>query len=111
MFSKLVWSLAVLVCFGTVRAARTAENDENTIRRIIADAIHRLNQGDLTAIHDFWDEDADYVSIEGQLVRGRPAIEEFFARLLKAGSGTETARSSRFVLSPATSPSWTVLGQ
>jgi uncharacterized protein (TIGR02246 family) len=81
---------------------------------MVADAMRRLNQGDLTAIRDFWDEDADYVSIEGQLVRGRQAIEEPSPALLKVGSGSETAtiEQIRFLRRDfaVVDGSWTITG-
>jgi uncharacterized protein (TIGR02246 family) len=80
----------------------------------LSDAVRRLNQGDVTAVRDFWDEKADYVGIGGQFIRGRQAIEDFFTRLLKAGSGTETATIEQIrFLSPELAivdGSWTITG-
>lgn len=73
----------------------STSRDEDTIRQMVADAIRQLNQGDVTAIRAFWDEDADYVGIDGQFIRNRQAMEVFFAQLLKAGAGTETATIER----------------
>ena len=66
-------------------------NDESAIRRMVEDAVARLNQGDLTAIDEFWDENADYVGLDGRFIHGRQAMRDFFAQLLKEGAGTETA--------------------
>ncbi len=105
--------LAVVVCFGMVRAAH-GQSDEDAIRHMVSDAVRRLNQGDGTAIPDFWDEKADYVGIGGQFIRGRQAIEDFFTRLLKVGSGTETATIEQIrFLSPSLAivdGSWTITG-
>jgi len=52
------------------------KTDEEAIRQI-ADAIERLNQGDLDVIRDYCDENADYVAIDGQYIHGRPFMEAF----------------------------------
>src|SRR5207237_744120 len=73
---------------------------------------NRLNQGDLTAIDQFWDENADYVGIDGQFIHGRQAMRDFFAQLLKAGAGTEAAtiEQVRFLTSDlaVVDGSWTI---
>src|SRR5437899_9847026 len=85
--------LVLVLCLATAAAPAARQTDEAAIRQIVADAIRRLNQGDLIAIREFWDENADYVGIGGEFIHGRPAMEAFFAQLLKAGFGTETGRS------------------
>jgi uncharacterized protein (TIGR02246 family) len=89
--------LAAIMLFGmsSAPADRSGSRDEDTIRQMVADAIRQLNQGDVSAIRAFWDEDADYVGIDGQFIRNRQAMEVFFAQLLKAGAGTETATIER----------------
>ena len=92
MLWNRIWVLAAIMCFGMVRGGQTAQSDEDTIRRMVTEAVRRLNQGDVTAIREFWDVNADYVGINGQFLQGRQAIEGFFSQTLKAGSlGTETA--------------------
>jgi uncharacterized protein (TIGR02246 family) len=98
-----------------VRGGQTAQSDEDTIRQMVTDAVRRLNQGDVTAIREFWDVNADYVGIGGQFVQGRQAIEGFFEQMLKAGSlGTETAaiEKVRFLstILATVDGSWTVTG-
>ncbi|PYU35741.1 MAG: hypothetical protein DMG31_03240 [Acidobacteria bacterium] len=107
------WLLLVLVlCLATAAAPAARQTDEAAIRQIVADAIRRLNQGDLIAIREFWDENADYVGIGGEFIHGRPAMEAFFAQLLKAGFGTETGtiEQVRFLASDLAivDGSWTV---
>jgi uncharacterized protein (TIGR02246 family) len=89
--------LAAVMLFGMTSAPadHSSSRDEDTIRQMVADAIRQLNQGDLSAISAFWDEDADYVGIDGQFIRNRQGMEVFFAQLLKAGAGTETATIER----------------
>ena len=78
--------LATFAFFGLVSSP--APSYESTIRQMVAYAMRRLNQGDLTAIDEFCDENADYVGIDGQFIQGRPAMRGFFAQLLKTGDGT-----------------------
>jgi len=49
---------ALLVCLGVVYAASTNEEDERTIRGMVDQAVARLNRGDVSALDDFWDENA-----------------------------------------------------
>ncbi len=73
MFCNWIWAGAAVVCFGMVQAAPTGQDDEDAIRYMVTEAMHRLNQGDTTGIHEFWDENADYVGVDGQLIRGQQA--------------------------------------
>jgi uncharacterized protein (TIGR02246 family) len=83
---------------------------------MVTDAIRRLNAGDLSAIREFWDQDADYVSVEGQLIRGRDALEGFFSQMLKASdtrpTQTATIEQVRFIASDVAivDGSWTITG-
>jgi len=58
-------SIAGLLCLGTVFAASGHEEDERTIRNMVDQAISRLNKPDATAFDDLWDENADYVGVDG----------------------------------------------
>jgi len=106
--------LLLVLCFATAAAPAVRPTDDDAIRPMVADAIRRLNQGDLTAIREYWDENADYVGIDGQFIHGRQAMEAFFAQLLKAGFGTETGtvEQVRFLASDLAivDGSWTVTG-
>src|SRR5207244_4684713 len=99
-------------CVATADAPAARQTDEDASLQMVADAIRRLNQGDLIAIREFWDENADYVGIGGEFIHGRPAMEAFFAQLLKAGFGTETGtiEQVRFLASDLAivDGSWTV---
>ncbi len=91
----LIWSVLIFICVGTVMA-QPKHSDEQTIRQMVADAIRRLNAGDMTAIHDFWDEEADYVTVDGRMLRGRVALEQFFSQMLSAATRpTQTATIER----------------
>lgn len=111
------WNLLLLstfVLFGLMSSLAPGTNDESTIRQMVADAVTQLNQGDLKAIDQFWDENADYVGIDGQFIHGREAMRDFFAQLLKAGGGTEAAtiEQVRFLASDLAivDGSWTITG-
>jgi hypothetical protein len=68
------------VCLGAAVAASSREESERIIRAMVNQAINRLNQGDVTAFDDSWDQNADYVSVDGRLIQGRRQIQEFTAR-------------------------------
>lgn len=114
------WLLcAALACFGVfsfemMASPRSKQTDEDAIRRMVYDAVRRLNQGDLTAVRDYWDENADYVGIDGRFLHGRGDMESFFAQLIKAGFGTETGmiEQVRFLASDLAivDGSWTITG-
>ncbi len=88
--------------------------DEKVIHDMVSRAIDRLNKGDVTAIADYWDDDADYVSVDGTLTRGRAQIQALFSKLVKSGVGQQTAfiEQIRFITSEiaAVDGSWTVKG-
>jgi uncharacterized protein (TIGR02246 family) len=117
MLTSRNWLLfAAVLWFGMLSASAPAvrSRDEDTIRQMVADAIRQLNQGDVSAIRAFWDDDADYVGIDGQFIRNRQAMEVFFDQLLKAGAGTEiaTIERVRFLSSDLAivDGSWTLAG-
>lgn len=92
------------------------EESERTIRGIVEQAISRLNQGDITAFEDFWDEDADYVSVDGRLIKGRLQIQAFYREMANASAGqtqqTVLIEQIRFIASDLATVdgSWTVTG-
>ena len=73
--------MALAICVAAVCAGQDA--DERVIRDMVDQAIARLNKGDATAFGDYWDEDADYVSVGGALITGRKSIQEFFEKSVK----------------------------
>jgi hypothetical protein len=50
---------------------------------MVDQAITRLNRGDVSAFADFWDENADYVGVDGKLTRGRSQIQGLFRQMGK----------------------------
>jgi ketosteroid isomerase-like protein len=55
---------------------------------MVEQAVSRLNKGDVTAIDDFWAQDADYISVDGRLIAGRAQIKAFFQELAKSSDGS-----------------------
>jgi uncharacterized protein (TIGR02246 family) len=115
----LSWSclslIAIWVCAGTVYAASSQEEDERAIRSMAEQAISRLNQRDVTVFDDFWDEDADYVAVDGTLIRGRAQIQALFRRMARSdGMGKQSAsvEQIRFITPEIATVdgSWTVTG-
>ena len=94
--------------------AQTSDDDERAIRGMVAEAVTRLNRGDVIAFDAFWDETADYVGVNGSLVKGRVAIQALF-RQMASGSGGEqavTVEQVRFVTPELATVdgAWTVTG-
>ena len=117
----LQWSyiglVALSVCLGIVHASpskqESKEDDERTIRSMVEQTILRLNRGDVTAFDDFWDQDADYVGVDGRMTKGRTQIQELFRQMAKrAGQETSTVEQIRFVTPELAmvDGSWTVTG-
>jgi uncharacterized protein (TIGR02246 family) len=116
MPSPWPWLAAIIVCVGAISIAHSADNDEQVIRKMVMDAVNRMNGGDTNTIRDFWDVDADYVSVDGRLIRGRAAMEEFLIPIIKAGAGKVTQQATiehvRFLTSDLAivDGSWTITG-
>jgi len=112
------WSYIALiglsVCLGVIHAQSSEQEDERTIRGAVNQAITRLNQGDVSAFSDFWDEDADYVGVDGKLTKGRSHIQNLFRQMGKSGAGQQTAtiEQIRFITPKLATVdgSWTVTG-
>lgn len=108
--------IALSVCLGAMFAASPHEESERTIRAMVGQAIDRLNKGDVTAFEDFWDEAADYVSVDGRLIKGRPQIQEFYRQMMKSSPGRPqqvvSVEQIRFITSELATVdgSWTVTG-
>lgn len=52
-------------------------------------AIVRLNRGGVTAFDDYWDEDADYVGVDGRLTKGRSEMQKRFREMSKGSAGVQ----------------------
>lgn len=115
MFSwGYVVPFALLFCLGAVYAAPTNDEDERMIRGMVDQAVARLNKGDVSALHDFWDENADYVAVDGTLIKGRAQMQAFFRKMAESSTGHQIAsvEQIRFItLDLATvDGSWKVTG-
>jgi uncharacterized protein (TIGR02246 family) len=106
--------MALVVCLGTVYAASVNEEDERTIRGMVDQAVTRLNKGDVSALEDFWDENADYVGVDGTLIKGRAQMQAFFRKMAESSKGRQiaTVDQIRFVTRDLATVdgSWTVTG-
>lgn len=105
---------ALLVCLGAFYAASTNEEDEPTIRGMVDQAVGRLNRGDVSALDDFWDESADYVGVDGTLIKGRAQMQTFFRKMAESTKGQQIAsvEQVRFITPEVATVdgSWTVTG-
>ena len=110
----IFWSHVAIVAalVGTIHAASPSE-DETVIRTMVDQAVKRLNNGDLTAIEEFWDEGADYVGVDGKLIKGRTQIQALFREAAgKTGQQTATIEQIRFITPEIATVdgTWTVTG-
>jgi uncharacterized protein (TIGR02246 family) len=108
------WSHVAIVAAlaGSIYAASPGE-DESAIRTMVDQAVKRLNNGDLTALEYFWAEDADYVGVDGKLIRGRTQIQALFrAAAGKTGQQTAAIEQIRFITREIATVdgTWTVTG-
>lgn len=105
---------ALLVCLGAVYTASTNEEEERTIRGMVDQAVARLNKGDVSALDDFWDENADYVGVDGTLIKGRAQMQAFFRKMAESSKGQQIAsvEEIRFITPELATVdgSWTVTG-
>jgi uncharacterized protein (TIGR02246 family) len=88
------WLFALGICFGAVSFGQVKESEEQLIRNMVAEAVSRFNNGDASVIRELWDEDADYVGVDGTLTTGRAASEELLGRTLKAHFGKITQNAT-----------------
>ena len=104
--------IAFLVCLSIVYRAST--NDERTIRGMVDQAVARLNAGDLSALDDFWDENADYIGVDGTFIKGRSQMHAFFRKMAESSKGQQIAsvEQIRFITPELATVdgSWTVTG-
>lgn len=112
--STMFAMIALSLCLGTAFAASGHEADERTLRAMVDQAISRLNRGDVTAFEDLWDDQADYVGVDGMLTKGRQEIQALFREMTKAGTGQQTVavEQIRFITPQLATidGSWTVRG-
>ena len=96
--------------------ATSPQDDERTIRSMVEKSIARLNKGDITAFEDFWDENADYIGVDGTMLHGRSQIQEFFRKLMPSNAPPfqqdATIEQIRFITPELaiSDGSWTITG-
>jgi uncharacterized protein (TIGR02246 family) len=110
--------VAISVCLGLFQVAppkqQSREEDERTIRNMVDQTIARLNRGDVTAFDDYWDESADYVAVDGRLIKGRAQIQELFRQMIRGSAGQQSGiiEQIRFITPELATVdgSWTITG-
>src|SRR5262245_8195999 len=116
MFSCSCLLLLAVSGLAMIYNAPAPQDDEREIRRMVEKTIARVNKGDLTVFEDFWDENADYVCVDGTLLHGRSQIKEYF-RKLTSSSTTPPQQEAKIeqirFLTPelaVSDGSWTITG-
>jgi uncharacterized protein (TIGR02246 family) len=108
-----VLPIALLVCLGAVYETSTNE-ETNGPSEAWWIKQSRLNKGDVSALDDFWDENADYVGVDGTLIKGRAQMQAFFRKVAESSKGQQIAsvEQIRFITPELATVdgSWTVTG-
>jgi uncharacterized protein (TIGR02246 family) len=81
---------------------------------MVDQAVARLNKGDVSALDDFWDENADCVGVDGTLIKGRAPMQAFFRKIAKSSSAQQvpSIEQIRFITPELATVdgTWTVTG-
>jgi uncharacterized protein (TIGR02246 family) len=90
----VTWTGALLAAlFGFAALGRAAQDDrpedEAAIRKNSEAYAAAFNKGDLEGIKALWTEDAEYVSGDGERVKGRDAIAALFKRFISENPGAK----------------------
>jgi uncharacterized protein (TIGR02246 family) len=76
------------------RPAQTADTAEAGVKKTAEEFCKAFDAGDAKAVAALWTADAEYTDPDGEIVRGRDAIETMYAELFKAHpKATAEARS------------------
>ncbi len=92
--------VALVRPFNTEAVAQPATEPtaaEAEVRKASADYVAAMTAGDLDPILAFWAADADYISADGTVTRGKPAIAELFKSSLPWPKGTKYEGKSNSV--------------
>ena len=88
-------SIALLGCLAVVQPA--AANDKATIQRLDDEFAVAFNRGDYVAVANMYTEDATVLPPGSEMVKGRPAIQAFWA---KAGESLTDAKLTVVEVTP-----------
>ena len=105
-----------LLTFGIALAAQNDKStDEKAVSALIESWLAAHNQGDARALAGFYAEDADFVGIDGQVVKGRDAVVAMYANVFAQlpGNKAKISLSSRRFITPDTvvdDGKWEVIG-
>jgi uncharacterized protein (TIGR02246 family) len=75
---------AVLVAFATLANAQE-KSEEQAVRKAVADFAEAINRGDAKAFAALFTDDADFVVITGEYLKGRNEIVTYHSRLFAGG--------------------------
>ena len=112
-FQRLIIGFIALLLMRTwvLYAGPMNESDRRVIQEMVNQAVNRLNKGDVTAIADYWNIDADYVGVDGKLIKGRAQIQALFSNLAKSGGQQSASIEQIRFITPELATvdgSWTV---
>ena len=98
--TTIVTALAAILfttALGLAWQTEGAATDEKSLDQLVQDWIAAHNRGDAKALAKFYDRDADFIGIDGRVVKGRDAIVKMYAEVFtrRPGNKARVSLSSR----------------
>ncbi|MBX3379744.1 MAG: SgcJ/EcaC family oxidoreductase [Phycisphaeraceae bacterium] len=87
--SRAVSVVSIVATFGMGVSALAADPDprQAELTKVASTFVEAFQNGDAKAIAALWTPDADFIDVEGRVLRGRDAIEKDFAELFSENKG------------------------
>jgi len=106
-----VLPIALLVCLGAVYETSTNEETNGPSEAWWIKQSRASIKGDVSALDDFWDENADYVGVDGTLIKGRAQMQAFVRKVADPARASRSPRSSKFASLRRNLRPWMVRGR
>lgn len=94
---RLISTAAVLILLAfaqrSVAGDKAGPGDEQALQEQNEAFVAAFNKGDIKAVAEAYAPDADFLSAQGQRVKGRDALEKYFARGFAESKGLELKHS------------------
>ena len=78
---SIVLAFAALLAPDRLRSAQTSDGDEQAVRKVMSDFVDDVNRHDSAAFGRLLADDAEFVVITGQYLKGRKEIEKYHAEI------------------------------
>lgn len=98
---RLILTVGVLILLalaqGSVAGGKADAADEKALQEQNEAFVAAFNRGDLKAVTEAYAPDADFLSAQGQRLKGRDALEKYFAKGFAESKGLKLEHSDRSV--------------